>query len=259
MKYEFADLRGPASLGADSANAGNRGVARVAAALLESGPATARELGDQLKLTGTAIRRHLDNLVAAGFAQASDRAPFGPTSSKPRGRGRPARVYTLTAAGQEAFGQAYDDLAISAIRFLADSGGEQAVTAFARQRADEMESRYSATVAGGSTVAARALLLARALHDDGFASAVEPTGSAGVQVCQHHCPVAKVAQQFPELCVAEAEAFGRLVGAHVTRLATLGQGDGVCTTLVPVPEADLDGDQVLALSSHAHTAERTMA
>ncbi|MEI6621487.1 MAG: metalloregulator ArsR/SmtB family transcription factor [Actinomycetes bacterium] len=258
MKYGFPELQGHA--GVEPAVGGsNRGVARVAAALLESGPATARELGDQLKLTGTAIRRHLDNLVDAGFAQASERAPFGPTTSKPRGRGRPARVYTLTAAGQEAFGQAYDELAISALRFLADSGGEQAVEAFARQRAQDMEHRYSETVAVGSNIGDRALLLAQALHEDGFASGVEPTGSAGVQVCQHHCPVAKVAMQFPQLCDAEAQAFGRLVGAHVTRLATLGQGDGVCTTLVPIPDSDPNVEQVLTLSAPARTAERTLS
>jgi predicted ArsR family transcriptional regulator len=48
-----------------------------------------------------------------------------------------------------------------------------------------------------------------------------------------------VAAEFPALCDAEAEAFSRLLGTHVTRLATLAHGDGVCTTLVPrIPLAD---------------------
>ncbi|MFZ1670834.1 MAG: MarR family transcriptional regulator, partial [Candidatus Nanopelagicales bacterium] len=53
--------------------------ARVARTLLDSGPATASALATELNLTGTAVRRHLDGLVAAGYAQANDRAPFGPT------------------------------------------------------------------------------------------------------------------------------------------------------------------------------------
>ena len=57
----------------------------------------------------------------------------------------------------------------------------------------------------------------------------------GIQICQHHCPVGHVASEFPALCDAEAEAFGRLLGTHVTRLATLAHGDGVCTTLVSLP------------------------
>jgi hypothetical protein len=41
-----------------------------------------------------------------------------------------------------------------------------------------------------------------------------------------------VAAEFPELCEAETEAFGRLLGTPVQRLATIARGDGVCTTHV---------------------------
>jgi hypothetical protein len=55
----------------------------------------------------------------------------------------------------------------------------------------------------------------------------------GTQLCQGHCPVQRVAAQFPQLCEAEAEAFSRLLGVHVQRLATLAHGEHVCTTHVP--------------------------
>ena len=42
-----------------------------------------------------------------------------------------------------------------------------------------------------------------------------------------------MAEEFPQFCEAETEAFGRLVGTHVMRLATLAHGDGVCTTHIP--------------------------
>ena len=42
-----------------------------------------------------------------------------------------------------------------------------------------------------------------------------------------------MAAEFPQLCEAETEAFERLLGRHVTRLATLATGGGVCTTHVP--------------------------
>ena len=35
-------------------------------------------------------------------------------------------------------------------------------------------------------------------------------------------------------CEAERESFSRLLGVHVQRLATLAQGDHVCTTFVPL-------------------------
>ena len=55
----------------------------------------------------------------------------------------------------------------------------------------------------------------------------------GRQLCQGHCPVQHVAREFPELCEAETDAFSRLLGVHVQRLATLAHGEHVCTTHIP--------------------------
>ena len=57
----------------------------------------------------------------------------------------------------------------------------------------------------------------------------------GEQLCQQHCPVSHVAHEFPQLCEAETEAIGRVLGRHVQRLATIAHGDGVCTTCIPNP------------------------
>jgi predicted ArsR family transcriptional regulator len=45
-----------------------------------------------------------------------------------------------------------------------------------------------------------------------------------------------VAAEFPQLCEAETEAFGRLLGTPVQRLATIAHGDGICTTHVTCTE-----------------------
>ena len=55
----------------------------------------------------------------------------------------------------------------------------------------------------------------------------------GEELCQHHCPIAHVAAEFPQLCEAETEALSRVLGTHVQRLATIAHGDGVCTTFIP--------------------------
>ncbi len=207
--------------------------ARVARALLEGGPQTVAALAERLDLTTTAVRRHLDALVEAGHVDVGERAPYGPAATRrlTRGRGRPARVYFLTPEGRDAFEAAYDDLAVGALRFLAETAGDEAVAEFARARVAELERRYAPEVEGAEDPV---LALVEALRRDGYAPALAETGSpATVQVCQHHCPVGHVAAEFPILCDAETEAFGRLLGTHVTRLATLAHGDGVCTTLVP--------------------------
>jgi predicted ArsR family transcriptional regulator len=201
---------------------------RVARAILENGPSTAASLAERLALTPAAVRRHLDTLLADGLI-----VPAVPRLRGQRGRGRPARAFVLTESGRDAFHQAYDDLAASALRFLAETGGEDAVASFAARRVAELEDRYRPRLAAAAP-ADRAAALAEALSADGYAATARPAlGTGGEQVCQHHCPVAHVAEQFPQLCEAETQAFARLLGTHVQRLATIARGDGVCTTFVP--------------------------
>ena len=209
---------------------------RVAQSLLADGPATAPELAQRLGMTAAGIRRHLDSLAADGLIESGERPAFGPTPS--RGRGRPPRVYSVTEAGRDRFDQAYDRLAASALRFLQEHGGDDAVDAFARQRAADMERRYLPLVAAETGTRRKAELLADAMTQDGFAASVTdlPGAGAAVQICQHNCPVAHVAGEFPALCAAETEAISRLIGSNVTRLATIAHGDGVCTAVVSVPD-----------------------
>ena len=207
---------------------------QVARLILELGPSTAATLGGRLGLTPAAIRRHLDNLLAEGMIETRTARTYGN-----RGRGRPAKVFVITDAGRSAFEHAYDDLASNALRFLAETAGPDAITEFARKQVSDLERRYAPAVARGD-LPSRVQALAEALSADGYAASAGPApaiggsrAEAGEQLCQHHCPVAHVAEQFPQLCEAETEVFARLLGRHVQRLATIAHGDGVCTTHIP--------------------------
>jgi len=200
----------------------------VARLLLEQGPATAAALGERLGISPTAVRRHLDALAADGLATDREQRPLGGAQ---RGRGRPAREFLLTAGGRAGFPHAYDDLAAAAIRFLAETGGEHAVAEFAERRVGVVEARHGDDVRA-ATPAARVEALAEALTSEGYAASAHRVGAGG-QLCQHHCPVAHVAAEFPQLCEAETRAFERLLGTHVQRLATIARGDAVCTTHIP--------------------------
>ncbi|MEV2277191.1 helix-turn-helix domain-containing protein [Nocardiopsis sp. NPDC049922] len=208
--------------------------ARVARLILEQGPITASTLGERLGLTPAAIRRHLDNLTSEGMVEGRDARPVGGR----RRRGRPARVFAITEAGRDAFVHAYDDLASSALRFLAETAGPEAVGEFAQRQVADLERRYKPLL-DAVPPEQRVRLLAEALSNDGYAATAgrAPAPGGGDQLCQHHCPVAHVAAEFPQLCEAEIEAFSRLLGTPVRRLATIAHGDGVCTTHV-TPRGD---------------------
>jgi predicted ArsR family transcriptional regulator len=200
----------------------------VARLILDDGPVTAAAIADALGLSPAAVRRHLDALLADGEACTREASRLGH-----RGRGRPAKLWVLTESGRSRFGHAYDDLAISAIRFLGETAGEEAVRAFAQHRVSSLIDRHRADVLALPSPAERAEALAVALTSEGYAASTRQVG-AGEQLCQHHCPVAHVAAEFPQLCEVETAAFADLLGTHVQRLATIARGDAACTTHVPL-------------------------
>ncbi|MEV1175978.1 helix-turn-helix domain-containing protein [Nonomuraea sp. NPDC049784] len=217
--------------------------ARVARLILEHGPVAAAALGERLGLTPAAVRRHLDVLLTDGMIEPRMVRPRGQ-----RGRGRPAKLFAITDAGRSAFVHAYDDLAESALRYIGERMGEQAVADFARSQVSGLLRRLEPVM---RTVPAdqRVQVLAQALSAEGYAASASKAKSGGDQLCQHHCPVAHAAAEFPQLCEAETEAFAQLLGTPVQRLATIAHGDGVCTTHV--------SPQSLGESAHRDKSKET--
>jgi predicted ArsR family transcriptional regulator len=210
---------------------------RLRTAVAELGPVTAGALADRLGLTSAAVRRHLDAMTAEGTVETRE-----PNPAQRRGRGRPAREYVVSSAGHEGLPAGYDDLALSALAYLAEVQGPAAVQEFAERRLAGLEERLGVAVAAAGTgTEARVAALAAALTGQGYAASARPVGrgtaTEGTQLCQGHCPVRRAAEAFPELCEAEAKVFERVLGTRVQRLATLARGDHVCTTHVPTDDS----------------------
>lgn len=227
------------SAGTGGSNPGSNGIEtrtwdRVQQLLAEDGPLTAADLASRLGLTPAAVRRHLDLLAEQGAIEERE-----PATAGGRGRGRPARAYILSEAGHAGMDSDYADVATSALRFLAERAGADAVGEFARERGAQLERRYATQLPStGGDVRARAEALASVLSADGFAASIRPVGAdlpvAGVQLRQGHCPVLDVAAEFPVFCDVETDAFSRLLGVDVQRRTTLVRGEHVCTTFIPL-------------------------
>lgn len=200
--------------------------------IVERGPITAGELAKILVLTPAAVRRHIATLVADNYIETHEGRSTGPAR-----RGRPSRRYVATAGGHEQLGQAYSDLANHALNFVRNNLGEDGLTEFIEVRTAALEERYKSVLdrSGGGT-AERAAALAEALTHDGYVATLRRGGptALAIQLCQGHCPVQEVAEDFPELCEAETAAFARLLGVPIQRLSTLASGGHVCTTNIPL-------------------------
>lgn len=195
--------------------------------LLQRGPLSATEMGSILSLTATGIRRHLDLLVEAGYAEEA-----APRAKKTRGR--PAKSFQLTNKGRAQFGNDYDSLAVQALQTLRETGGDEAVKAFARRRAAQIVEGVNVDKhADPDELRAAAEAVVEAFSHNGYTATISEAGQ-GVQICQHHCPISGVAAEFPELCEAEHEAIAELLGQHVQPLASIADGHGICTTNIPI-------------------------
>lgn len=213
---------------------------RVLRGVLNHGPVSAASLGELLSLTPAAVRRHLDALESSNMIEVA------PIKKHGAGAGRPARRYVIAPQGHERLGNDYLLIARNALQMLRDTVGDGALEAFASARAAEMEARYRPVVeAAGDNVAARAKALAEAMSRDGFVATAQvtepPVGRsvpehflASIQLCQGHCPVRDLAEDFQVFCEQETGIISDLLGVDVRRLSTMASGAHVCTTHVPL-------------------------
>lgn len=228
------------SSGARKAEVEERTRDRVLRGVLNHGPVSAASLGELLSLTPAAVRRHLDVLEQANMIEVASLKQYG------AGAGRPARRYVIAPQGHERLGNDYLMIARNALEMLRDTVGESALETFASARAAEMEARYRPIVeAAGEDVAARAQALAEAMSRDGFVTTAQitepPAGRlapgkllASIQLCQGHCPIRDLAEDFQVFCEQETGIISDLLGVDVRRLSTMAGGAHVCTTHVPL-------------------------
>ena len=204
---------------------------RILLHVLRHGPISATDISEEFGLSAAGVRRHLDNIVADGLAEVVE----APRSGQ---RGRPAKLFRLTDEGRAQFGHDYDTLALLALRALRSTGGEAAVEDFASQRIHDLLSDLPQAEADfedgdAEDVEQRAQAIAEALTKRGYAATVD-NAAGGVQICRHHCPIQEVAHEFPELCAAEHRVVAELLGQHTQPLATIADGNGICTTHIPL-------------------------
>jgi predicted ArsR family transcriptional regulator len=214
----------------DGSNPGPQGLGartrdRVRQTISEHGPITAAALTSRLGLTPAAVRRHLALLAEQSAIEERE----------------PVRAYILSEAGHLGMDSDYDDVATSALRFLAEHAGADAVNAFARQRNAELEARYAGQLAtAGPDLTARVESLATALTTDGAdvadGSKPEP-GGLGART--RHRVRNTISERGPIIVPALAFRLGLTPAAvrgrlHPTSWATLAHGEHVCTTFIPM-------------------------
>jgi len=206
------------------------------AALVErlhrGGSQSAAQLAAHLGISEVATRRHLSVLLEEGLVEEREQRPSG---------GRPAACFDLTERATRLFPQSYDRFANEVLDFLTAEHGQDGLLAFLRWRVDREVGALADAIQDGP-LEERVQRLAEALTSAGFGADVVTEAAEGrapgmlptIRLVQHHCVIAEVAREHPEVCDYEAAAFSRVLGTDVqlSRQATIADGAQACVCTV---------------------------
>jgi len=171
--------------------------------LKRAGEMDAASLAKELGVSKVAVRQHLAYMQSAGqLAQRLVRRPVG----------RPALVYRLTEAAESSFPQSSDRVALDLLARLEKTIGAEALEKLFQARLRDLSKDYAARMAGAKTWEEKLALLAEIRDEEGYLCNVERGADGTQRLIEHHCPVAAIAKQHPQVCRYELELFRRVLG-----------------------------------------------
>ena len=144
--------------------------------------------------------------------------------------GRPTQLYALTDKADALFPQAYGPLALTLLRQLREVDGEKKIDQMFDQRTKSLVAAYKKRVAG-MTLGEKWQELARIRAEEGYMARVEGKG-----LTEHHCPIAAIAKEFPQVCLFEKKLFEAVLGGPLDRTDHLASGGRACVYAPGTPK-----------------------
>lgn len=170
---------------------------------LRRGGRTVRELAEQLGVTSNAVRDHIDVLRERGLVEA--------TGLQRGTGGKPARIYELTARGEDSFGRAYLDVLRSIVESLERSVDEARI----RRIFDEAGRQLGRELAPGrDAFEQRVKRAADVLNEMGGMSEVRISDGAAT-ISGTGCPLSALVRDHPASCQLARSLISEITGGAV--------------------------------------------
>lgn len=187
------------------------------AAMKDRGEITIDRLSEETFLSPGAVRQHLLALEAQGLVSYI-RVREGP--------GRPRHVFRLTTQGEDLFPQQYAFVANEILRALAGEGEELFDRVF--NKISKAQDELVGDRVNAPDREDRLEQLVELLDQSGYFPLLEVTGDGPATITLRHCPVLRVATEFPRICEVESSAIRTAFPGAVTRTKHRPDGDAVC-------------------------------
>jgi DeoR family suf operon transcriptional repressor len=191
-------------------------------ALRRRGQATVEDLAEQLAMTQSGARQHLNALIEDGLVETNEHEP-----GEPR-RGRRTISYATTSAADALFPKAYGELANELLGYVGERDPALLSEIFERRGMHRIASaklRLERFKDLGEQVSE----LARILDEDGYFATAEQISSRVFRVVEHNCAIWAVAQRYGHACSSEIDFIrAALPEAEVIRVEHMVAGARRC-------------------------------
>lgn len=167
-----------------------------------------KELGAAMKMSYMGVKQHCVDLEKAGFLD---------TWRRPKGAGRPEKLYRLTPKADALFnctGPALTlDLLATAEKVYGESAPPKLLYTYFQAKAEA----FAPKLAKAATTEERAKLLAKLRSADGCISTCETDAQGHLLLVDHHRPLREIAARYAIVDELECEMIERLLGSEVRR------------------------------------------
>jgi predicted ArsR family transcriptional regulator len=191
---------------------------RILDTLRRRGPCTVTELARRFRVSTMAVRLQLGALVKKGWVGSEETRPS---------KGRPARVYSLTESSRCCFPERAGPLALEVLEEMEGIAGRDVVVKAMERRARRLGDAWHRELEG-KPLEEKLRLLARFRDEEGYVAESGPGDGRSQELVERHCPIAALAERWPEVCRIEEEMFRRVLGTSIERTEHLLSGGSCC-------------------------------
>ncbi len=167
-------------------------------------------------------RQHLAVLAGKGLVEEGEQQKLG--------RGRPVRLWRLTATAQQRFPDSHSQVSVELIAAVRDTFGETGLDKLIDRRTQHTLAHYRTELEKLSQLGARVKRLSELRSREGYMAECEKVGKGEWLLVENHCPICAAASACQGFCRSELEVFQQLFSgmASVERTSHILQGARRC-------------------------------
>lgn len=191
-------------------------------ALLENrGGMTVESISTNLDISRNAVNQHLSSLESAGLVK---------TGALTKQRGRPSRLYQLTAEGLEIFPRHYSLISVEIIRWMIDNLGEKQLIECLQTIGKSLADNYKDLYIESGKDDERMQEVVQVMKNLGYAARLEKKNKP--EIIATNCVFHELADSCNQVCELDLSLLSNLLGKEIEHKECMVRG-GHCCRFVP--------------------------